>query len=196
MYFIRKQGLILFHDIPAMLGHNGALPQQAVTAGTASGIHVARDGKHVPPLVQGQLRRDERAAFGRGLHHHHAAGKAADDPVSPGKIPPIGRRARRKLRQQTPPAGHIPVQVPVGAGVDHIQAVSQDPHHRLLRQKRPLHGQGIHTPRQAGHHQAAAFGNLVPHPTGREAAVSRGAPGPHHCHRRLRIKIRQSTLII
>ena len=196
MYFIRKQSLILFHHIPAMLGHNGALPQQAVAAGTTSGIHISRDGKHVPSLVQGQLRSDEGAAFGRGLHHHHAAGKAADDPVSPGKIPPIGRRAWRKLRHQAAPAGHIPVQIPVGAGVDHIEAVSQDPHHRLLRQKCPLHGQGIHTSCHAGHHQAAAFGNLVPHPAGRETAVSRGTPGPHHRHRRLCIKIRQSALII
>ena len=196
MYFVRKQGLVFLHHVPAVLDHNGAFPQQTVAAGAARRIHIARNGKHIPPLIQGQLGGNEGAASGGSFHHHHTAGQAADDPVSPGKIPPNGRRARWEFRQQTPPPCHVPVQVPVGPGIHHIQSVAQHTHHRLLGQERTLHGQGVHTPRHTRHHQAAAFGNLIPHPAGSEAAVSRGAAGPHHSHRRLCVKVRQSPLII
>jgi hypothetical protein len=61
---------------------------------------MARDRKHVPTLLAGEPRGDERAGAAGRLHHHHAAAEARDDAVAARKVLSARLEARRLLADQ------------------------------------------------------------------------------------------------
>ena len=75
----------------------GSLLNQPVGAHARSGGDVARHGEHVAPLFERLFRRQQRAAAGRSLDHHHAQRQAADRPVAYREILAFGRCTGWKL---------------------------------------------------------------------------------------------------
>ena len=72
---VREPGLVFPQDVPGVGRQPGAVPDQAVAAHAGRSVNGSGDGEHVPPLLQGGARRDERTAALRRLHHQGCPGR-------------------------------------------------------------------------------------------------------------------------
>ena len=87
--FLRENNICAFVDEPVRPG--------AHRVGNA-----ARHGIDVPPLLQGEVRSDERARPLPGFHNDDPGGKAGNQPVSRGEVLSERSLTGRQLRDHCP----------------------------------------------------------------------------------------------
>ena len=196
MDFIRELRAVFAEYIPAGGYHDRPIPQQRVAAGAGGHVDVSGHGEHVTALLQSKPGGDQRTALFRGLHHQHAAAQAADDAVAHGKCPLCSRLPRGKLAENAAIGFHIPEQGPVRPGIHDIRAAAKNAYGLRSGGQRPGHCQPIDAVGHAGHHNAAAFSNLIAHALCYRQSVGRSLPGAHHADDRRSIEIRELTLAV
>ena len=103
-----------------------ALPDQPVRPGVVRGADRARDREDLATLLHGELRRDQRAAPLRGLHHHRPHRQPGDDTVPLGEMKLERRRAGAELGNERARARDVARQVAVPRGIDEVDAGRHD----------------------------------------------------------------------
>ena len=81
---------------------DGAVAQQPIRPRGCARRDPARHRTHRAPEVAGEIRRDQRTRWIRGLHHHRHLGQRGHDPVARREAPPERPRAERQLGDHGP----------------------------------------------------------------------------------------------
>ena len=187
---VRAQHVPRLHDQPR------AVADQLVAAAAGGGIDGARNGEHVPALLQRGIGSDKRAAFLRRFHHDHRQTQAADDAVAHGKVAAARLRARRVLRQQYAGGGDVLVETAVLRRIDHVRAAAQYRRSEPAGPQRALMGRAVDAFGKARDHQTALPRQLIAQLGGGAGAVGRALPRAHHRHGGLLIEKRHGALAV
>src|SRR5437867_9528331 len=149
----------------------GAVLYQLMAADRQWILDTTRDAEHLPTLLGGHARGDQRAASFGGLDHDHTEAEAADDPVADGKTTWERQRPVFGLRHERAGPRDGPRQLGVLRRVDAIQSGG---HHRD-RRRRGLQGaamcRSIDTTRQSADHHHTGAGQLTRQPVCGATAV-------------------------
>ena len=178
---MRIDGLVLAQHIPAVGDEaRRAVRDQTVAAAAEWRVDRTGNGENIASLLKRGIRRDERAALFRRFDHDGREAQAADDAVSHGKMPRLGRRPGRILADERARGRDIAVQPFILRGIDNVQPVAEHGDGLSARAQRAAVRCAVHARRRAGDHDRALLAQAVGDLLRRFDAVGRGLARADH----------------
>ena len=123
--------------------------------------HRPRHGEHLPVLLQGVTRGDERAAVVGGLDHDGAAREPADDAVAAREVELERRRPAGELTHQRALARDGSGQLAMPLGIDAVDARAEDRDRPAASREGGMVGRGVDAGGEPAHHRDAGLRELA-----------------------------------
>jgi hypothetical protein len=170
----------LGEHVAGPLGEGGALADERVAPPGERIVDRAGDGEHLPTLVGGEPRRDQRPALQAGLDDHHAEGEATDDAVAAREVRRQGWGAGRELGHQGAACRDPPREVAMARRVHPVGPGAQHSHGGPAGAQGAVVGLPVDAAREPARHAQPGGGELARHGARRPAPAVRWVPAAHH----------------